>query len=125
MNRLSIYTCRDYEAWPKEKKDYPIEFITEEHRELIAERCSNEEEPVMPNLPTTEEEVLHQKIASLEAELNNPLRALERMIASKDKDIAYLRATIADKDRLLSLKDEEISRKDTTIASKDREIASG
>ena len=43
--------CRDYEGWPKEE-ELPVKFLTEEHRELIAEKCSNEEEPEMPTLPT-------------------------------------------------------------------------
>ena len=31
----------------------PVKYLTEEHRALLAEKCSNQENPPMPDLPTT------------------------------------------------------------------------
>lgn len=33
------------------KDELPVDFLSEENRKLIAEKCSAEESPVMPNLP--------------------------------------------------------------------------
>lgn len=46
---------RDYEGWPEEEKDIPIKFMTEEHRKIIIEKCSEEgSRAIMPNLPYSE-----------------------------------------------------------------------
>lgn len=45
---------RDWQRCPEKKKELPIiEFMTEEHRQVITEKCSNHEEPAMPNLPVS------------------------------------------------------------------------
>jgi len=44
-------TARDYEGWPEKKDEFPISHMTEEHRRLIAEKCSAQDNPAMPNLP--------------------------------------------------------------------------
>ena len=47
------FTCtnRDYEGWPEKKDEFPISHMTEEHRWLIADKCSAQDNPAMPNLP--------------------------------------------------------------------------
>ena len=42
----------DYGGWP-EVHELPIDHLTGEHRRLIAEKCSENEDPVLPNLPTS------------------------------------------------------------------------
>jgi len=44
----------DYSGWPTEEKELPMKFLTEENRQVIAEKCSAQENPAMPsNLPTS------------------------------------------------------------------------
>ena len=47
---------RDYEGWPEdEEKDIPLKFMTEEHRQIIIEKCSDEgSRAILPNLPYSE-----------------------------------------------------------------------
>jgi len=51
------YGCIDcmenyYEGWPS-SDEMPVKHLTEEHRKLLAEKCSERENPPMPDLPTT------------------------------------------------------------------------
>jgi len=43
----------DYGGWPECQTELPMEFLTEENRQLILEKCSNEESE-MPNIPTSQ-----------------------------------------------------------------------
>ena len=51
----SMFSCTtsDYEGWPEKKDEIPISHMTEEHRWLIADKCSAQDNPAMPNLPTS------------------------------------------------------------------------
>lgn len=45
----------DYNGWPgRDEQELPVDHLTEEHRRLIVEKCSDPEEnsnPIMPDLP--------------------------------------------------------------------------
>ena len=42
-------------GWPEEEKDISLKFMTEEHRKIIIEKCSEEgSRAIMPNLPYSE-----------------------------------------------------------------------
>ena len=45
-------TDSDFDGWPEDEGEYPVDHVTEEHREVMAERCSFAEAPDMPNLPS-------------------------------------------------------------------------
>jgi len=60
-NRYSPYSLlciipplhSDYGEWPDaETGELPIEYLSEENRRIIAEKCSGKENPIMPNVPT-------------------------------------------------------------------------
>mmetsp|Transcript_24282 Transcript_24282/g.51509 ORF Transcript_24282/g.51509 Transcript_24282/m.51509 type:complete len:1060 (+) Transcript_24282:126-3305(+) len=51
------YSCldcqqEDFDGWPEDEDELPMKFLTEENRQLIAKKCSIEESPAMPNIPT-------------------------------------------------------------------------
>ena len=42
----------DYNGWPgRDEQELPVDYLTEKHRRLIVEKCSNHPNPAMPNLP--------------------------------------------------------------------------
>lgn len=49
---LLFSSFSDYGGWPV-KDELPLDFLSEESRRLIAEKCSAEESPTMPDLPTS------------------------------------------------------------------------
>lgn len=53
MHSRRLHSRRDYGGWPEEESEFPVGFLTEENRELILEKCANEEAE-MPGLPTTQ-----------------------------------------------------------------------
>ena len=56
MHSLVPILCysSDYGGWPEDTKELPIQFLTEETREVIAELCSAIDNPTMPNIPTSQ-----------------------------------------------------------------------
>lgn len=51
---LLLLSISDYEGWPEEQHELPIDHMTEEHRQLIADKCSADgENAAMPNVPTS------------------------------------------------------------------------
>lgn len=50
-------SLRDYNGWPgRDEQELPVDHLTEEHRRLIVEKCSDPEvnsNPIMPDLPLT------------------------------------------------------------------------
>ena len=53
FNNSSMYCVFSYyEGWPS-SDEMPVKQLTEEHRALLAEKCSERENPPMPDLPTT------------------------------------------------------------------------
>ncbi|KAL7550777.1 hypothetical protein ACHAWF_013987 [Thalassiosira exigua] len=43
----------DYEGWPApESGELPVAFLSEEDRQAIAEKCTNQDDPALPDLPT-------------------------------------------------------------------------
>lgn len=53
------YSCidcqeKDYGGWPTEVGEIPLKFMTEEHREVISEKCTGRYSPDMPQLPTVD-----------------------------------------------------------------------
>jgi len=51
---LSCLDCSeaDFGGWPEQDEELPIKYLTEESRKMIAQKCSGQEDPKMPNLPT-------------------------------------------------------------------------
>ena len=41
----------DYDGWPEDEGEYPVDHVTEEHREVMAEMCSKAQKPNMPVVP--------------------------------------------------------------------------
>ena len=53
----------DYGGWPEKASEFPIKFMTDEHREVIAEKCTGSYTPVMPSvLPSKENENVKEKL---------------------------------------------------------------
>lgn len=50
--RLS-FSFSDFGGWPEEEKERLVQFLTEENRLLIADKCSAQVDSVMSRLPTT------------------------------------------------------------------------
>ena len=44
-------TDSDYGGWPEDEGEYPVDHVTEEHREVMAEMCSKAQKPNMPVVP--------------------------------------------------------------------------
>ena len=70
---FALFTChllhcitRDYEGWPDKKNEFPIDHMTAEHRQIIIEKCSKEDNPAMPDLPLSEEEEEKEDVAAEE-----------------------------------------------------------
>ena len=42
----------DYGGWPEDVGEYPVDHVTDEHREVMAEMCSRIKKPNMPSLPS-------------------------------------------------------------------------
>ena len=50
---VSLFLHSDFGGWPDaETGVLPIEYLSEENRQIIAEKCSGKENPIMPNVPT-------------------------------------------------------------------------
>ena len=50
---IFLHSNSDYGGWPDaETGELPIEYLSEENRRIIAEKCSGKENPRMPNVPT-------------------------------------------------------------------------
>ena len=55
LNSVSFYIsfmfCSDYGGWAEpESGELPFKFMTEEHRKIITEKCSHQENPKMPKI---------------------------------------------------------------------------
>ena len=54
FNPMSFHTRSDFDGWPTaESGELPIGYMTEENSQIIADRCSNQARPRMPELPTS------------------------------------------------------------------------
>ena len=42
----------DYGGWPEDVGEYPLDHVTDEHREVMTEMCSRVKKPNMPSLPS-------------------------------------------------------------------------
>ena len=47
----------DYEGFPTKRHELPIDYMTEEHREIIAKKCSTNPNPVFPVIPTSPQDL--------------------------------------------------------------------
>ena len=50
------YNCldcqeNDFGGWPEDQTELPLKILTDEHRKIIIKRCTNQEDPIMPDLP--------------------------------------------------------------------------
>jgi hypothetical protein len=65
----------DYNGWPgRDEQELPVDHLTEEHRRLIIEKCSNPEEnpnPAMPDLPLVPNNTNDSHVRSKRRRLSN------------------------------------------------------
>ena len=54
IRHLHSTTCSDFLGFPEDSRELPIDYMTEEHREIIATKCSHpDNKKKFPNLPTS------------------------------------------------------------------------
>jgi len=43
---------QDFEGWPESADELPVRYMTEEHRSIISEFCTEQCTPAMPGIPS-------------------------------------------------------------------------